>query len=567
MELRQYWTLFLKWWWLFLLCAVVGGGSAYLVNANEPPTYQASTLLIIGGSVDSASPSSYEMFTSQRLAQTYAELIKTRPILEATQQSLGLSHMPRVSVSLVRDTELMRITVVDTVPSRAAATANELARQLIKSSPSDPEGREQGYRDFVQVQLEEIRSEVSLLTEALLTEQQAGNGNSERLLRLQQELNTRRANYAQLLSFANSSSVNYIRVVEEALTPTGPSSPNVRQNTMLAAVVGLMLAGGVAFLIEYLDDSVKGQADVEAVLGLPTLGVLSELENATNGNSPPSLALNHPFSPFVESFRMLRTRLRYSLDSNEPRVFLVTSVAPGEGKTTTVANLAVVTAQSGLKTLAIDADLRRPTLHKALGANNDVGLSTYIVGEATSPDAVIQTTHTDDLWFMASGMIPPNPAELLNSPRMAELLQQLSDQFDVILLDSPPILGVADANILASLASGTILVAEVGRTRLESCLRAVAQVDQVEGKLLGVVLNRLNARGGGYYCDYHHYSSYYGQNGNGDGANGHHDGIAARLKRLLPGQQGHPVTSPPEPVQEPQPECPIQESDKDANNE
>ncbi len=550
MELRQYWAILVRWWWLFILCAVLGGGAAYLVSVNMQPTFEASTLLIIGGSVDLVNPSTGEIQTSQRLAQTYAELLKTRPIMDATRQNLGLPHMPKVTVSLLRNTELMRITVADTIPSRAAATANELANQLIRRSPSDPEGREQGYREFVHAQLDELEAEIRILGEALLAEQEANN--TERVLRLQQELTTRRANYSELLNFLRSSSVNYIRVIEDAIPPRTPTAPKVLQNTVLAAVVGLMLAGGAAFLIEYLDDSVKGQADIETILGLPTLGMVAELDGAANGTTPETLALNHPFSSFVEGFRMLRTRLRYSLDSNEPRVFLVTSVAPGEGKTTTVANLAVVTAQAGLKTLAIDADLRRPTMHKIFDVDNDTGLSAYIVGEADSPDAVIQTTHSDDLWLMTSGVIPPNPAELLNSPRMAELLTQLCDRFDVILIDSPPILGVADANILASLASGTILVAEVGRTRLDLCLQAAAQIERVEGKLLGVVLNRFNARRGGYYYhyNYYHYAQYYGHSENGNGANGHHDNGAVGLKRLLPWQkQGRTVESSPEPIQ------------------
>jgi polysaccharide biosynthesis transport protein len=534
-ELRQYWAILVRWWWLFVLCAVLGGGAAYLVSINMQPTFEASTLLLVGGSVDLVNPSTGEIQTSQRLAQTYAELLKTRPILEATQQNLGLRHKPKVTVSLLRNTELMRITVADTIPSRAAATANELANQLIRRSPSDPEGREQGYREFVHAQLDDLEAEISLLGEALLAEQEAGN--TERVLRLQQELTTRRASYSEMLNYLKSSSVNYIRVIEDAIPPTTPTSPKVLQNTMLAAVVGLMLAGGAAFLIEYLDDSVKGQTDIEVILDLPTLGMVAELDDTTNGNMPAKLALNHPFSSFVEGFRMLRTRLRYSLDSTEPRVFLVTSVGPGEGKSTTVSNLSVVTAQAGLKTLAIDADLRRPMLHKIFEVENESGLSTYIVGEAASPDAVIQPTQTDGLWLMPSGIIPPNPAELLNSPRMTGMLDQLRERFDVILIDSPPLLGVADASILASLVSGTILVAEVGRTRLDMCQQAAAQIERVNGKLLGVVLNRLNTRRGGYYYHYNYYGHYYGHHENGDGANGHHDDATVGLKRLLPWQK------------------------------
>jgi len=515
-ELREYYAIFRKWWWLLALCAVLGAGAAYVVSVQMTPTYEASTLLMIGDTIDIVNPTTGEMQTSEKLAQTYAELIKTRPILDATVAALNLPDTPNVTVSLVRNTQLMRITVADSIPERAAATADELARQLIQQSPSDPQRQEQAYREFVRGQLSDLEQEIATLSQVIVAEKEKGD--SETLAQLEQALNERRANYSALLSYVKGSSTNYISVIEAARIPDIPTKPKVMQNTLLAAIVGLMLAGGAAFLIEYLDDSVKSQADVE-LLGLPTLGVIAQV--TTNGTGPETVTMAHPKSPFSEAYRMLRTNLRYSVAAGDKRrVYLVTSVGPAEGKTTTAANLAVVMAQGGQRTILVDADLRRPRIHKVFDCANEVGLTSLLVGEVESLDEALRSTEVDGLRVLPCGAVPPNPAELLGSARMAHLLDELSAHADIVILDSPPILAVTDAGILAGMVTGTILVAEAGETRLEAFAQGAELIKKTGGNLLGIVLNRLhNKRGGYYYYHYNYYSRYgYGYGENGDGA-------------------------------------------------
>jgi len=515
-ELREYYAIFRKWWWLLALCAVLGAGAAYVVSVQMTPTYEASTLLMIGDTIDIVNPTTGEMQTSEKLAQPYAELIKTRPILDATVAALNLPDTPNVTVSLVRNTQLMRITVADSIPERAAATADELARQLIQQSPSDPQRQEQAYREFVRGQLSDLEQEIATLSQVIVAEKEKGD--SETLAQLEQALNERRANYSALLSYVKGSSTNYISVIEAARIPDIPTKPKVMQNTLLAAIVGLMLAGGAAFLIEYLDDSVKSQADVE-LLGLPTLGVIAQV--TTNGTGPETVTMAHPKSPFSEAYRMLRTNLRYSVAAGDKRrVYLVTSVGPAEGKTTTAANLAVVMAQGGQRTILVDADLRRPRIHKVFDCANEVGLTSLLVGEVESLDEALRSTEVDGLRVLPCGAVPPNPAELLGSARMAHLLDELSAHADIVILDSPPILAVTDAGILAGMVTGTILVAEAGETRLEAFAQGAELVKKTGGNLLGIVLNRLHSKHGGYY--YYHYNYYsrygYGYGENGDGA-------------------------------------------------
>ena len=467
------------------------------------PTYESSTLIMIGGGVDVANPDWSQLETSQRLAQTYAELAKTRSVLDATMVALGLPEQPRVSVSLIRDTQLMRITVADSLPQRAAAAADEVAHQLVLQSPSAREREEQAYRAFVNKQLADLEAEINALTKAILQEQETGNQGS--VAQLQQELNDRRDSYSSLLYYVGSASTNYVRVIEAADVPLAPIAPKIMRNTVLAAIVGLMLAAGAAYLIEYMDDSIKDRTDVEQVLEVPMLGAIAHIP--ANSPNPEAVALLQPKSAFSEAYRMLRTNLRYSLPVGVTRkVFLVTSIGPSEGKSTTVTNLAVVTAQAGQRTILVDADLRRPSLHKFWHCGGDgLGLSSLLVGEAASLDDVIMDTAVPGLQLVTSGPVPPSPTELLSSPKMAELLEEMAARADVVFLDSPPLMAVADANILAAMATGTIMVVEMGHTRLGACLQGLEVLKKVGGTILGVVLNHFDPKHGDYYGFFGYY--------------------------------------------------------------
>jgi len=506
-ELREYWAILRHWWWLFVVCTVLGAGIAYLVSINTTPTYEASALLMIGGSIEQVNPSTGDIQTSQRLAQTYAELVKTRTILDAVVQKLGLPRRPQVTVTILRDTQLLRITVADSDPLRAAASANELARQLVLQSPSAPEKQEQAYRQYVYQQLEELQDEMDGISRAILAEKESG-GDTERIARLEEELNTRRASWSALLNYIKGSSINEVRVFEAAVPPLEPTKPKVMQNTMLAAVVGLMIAGGAAFLIEYLDDSVRDQHDVTEVLGLPMLGAVARLSEEQT--LPNLLTDKEPRSPLTEAFRMIRTNLSYALPAQEgPRRYLVTSTGPTEGKSTVVANLAVVMGQAGQRVLLVDADLRRPKLHKAYEVPSKPGLTSYLTGKVNSVDEIINETAVPGVRLVTCGPLPPNAAELLDSERMQQMLAELDQRCDVLLIDSPPLLAVADAAILACMVSGVILVLEAGQTHLEGAAAALAALERAGAKVLGAVLNNVRMGRKGYGSSYYYYYYYY----------------------------------------------------------
>jgi non-specific protein-tyrosine kinase len=265
-----------------------------------------------------------------------------------------------------------------------------------------------------------------------------------------------------------------------------------------------MLAVGAAFLIEYLDDTVKTADDINRVTGLSTLGAIARLKEA--GSSRQLVAWLKSRAPESEAYRTLRTNIQFSSVDKPVKTLLVTSSSPGEGKSTTTANLAVVLAQTGQKVIVVDTDLRRPVLHKVFSVPNNTGLTTALLGDPTQVAAQLQPTDIDSLSVLTSGPIPPNPSELLGSHRMTALVEAVSAMADIVIFDSPPVLAVTDAAVLARQIDGVLLVADAARTKEHALAAAANELQKTGGNVLGVALNRLDARRGYNYYYYYYYS-------------------------------------------------------------
>jgi len=304
---------------------------------------------------------------------------------------------------------------------------------------------------------------------------------------------------------AEGKSLDTVIVVEPAALPKEPVSPRTLLNTALAGTVGAMLAVGVVFLIEYLDDTIKTPDDAQRELALPTLGTIPRIARVKSLRDS-LVTFKHPRSPVSEAYRVLRTNVQFSTVGNPASALLVTSAAPLEGKSTTAANLGVVMAQAGKKVVLVDCDLRRPALHGMFDLRRAAGLTDLLVDEGLHLEEVLLQTSVDGLRLLPSGTLPPNPAELLGSEGMKRLLARLEEEADVVILDTPPALAVADASILASHSPGVLLVVGAGKTRSEACRQGKEALAKAGGRLLGVVLNKVVPRGGGYYY-YHYYSS------------------------------------------------------------
>ena len=291
-----------------------------------------------------------------------------------------------------------------------------------------------------------------------------------------------------------------VLVHETPVISESPVSPNVTLNLVLGAVVGLIFGVGIAFFLEYLDTSIKSLEDVEKYLQVPVLAVI-----------PKDISLLHRergSSPDAEAYRILRTNIEFNRKNPEDNVLTVVSGGAGEGKSTTLMNLAYICAQGGYTTLMIDADLRRPRLHTFFGINNSVGLTNFLTTDLMLEDVILQTP-VDNLYFMPSGILPTDASGILNSRRMSELIQDVKQRFDLIFVDSPPILGVSDASVIASEVDLSIIVVQHRKLPRNMLLRVKQSIENVGGNILGVVLNNVDIRSDSQYQYYTSYYTYY----------------------------------------------------------
>lgn len=327
---------------------------------------------------------------------------------------------------------------------------------------------------------------------------------------LQREADTNRTLYDGLLQRYKEISViggiatNGLSIVDPANLPSAPYSPRLLLNMALAVLGGLVLGFGAAIGLEYLDNTIKTPDQMEALLGIPVLGLIPVLPSDQSVQA----VLEDPHSAVSEAYRSARTALQFSTDRGVPKNFVVTSARPSEGKTTTVTTLARMFGQIGMKILIIDADLRNPSMHKIIGVDNLNGLSNYLTG-ASDAEAIIRESGVHNVSLISSGPIPPNPAELLSSPKMLTLLTELRDVFDLIIVDSAPVMGLADALLLSSVSDGTLIVCSAGETPVETVKAATKRLAMTNSQMLGGILTKFNSQKAGYGYAYYGYD-YYG---------------------------------------------------------
>lgn len=303
------------------------------------------------------------------------------------------------------------------------------------------------------------------------------------------------------------------RVLDAARPMMRPVSPNVHRNIMLGLVVGFLASMGVILLLELLDNTVTSQKDIEELLEVPFLGIVPNIPEPTSGNTRDLHVHLNPKSSVAECCRAIRTNLLFMTPDKPFKRLLVTSTGPKEGKTTSAISLGIAMAQSGNRVLLVDTDMRRPRLHKALGISNEIGTSSLIIDQRPLEDA-IKSTEVPGLFLLPCGPIPPNPAELLHTDAFRQLMDQLSEKFDRVIFDSPPVGAVADAVVLATKVDGVLLVFRAAKTAREAARRTVRAMKDVNAKLFGAILNNINladAKYGDYYYAYRQYGYYYGE--------------------------------------------------------
>jgi polysaccharide biosynthesis transport protein len=534
MELQEYIRLFRRWFWLIFLAAFVAGSVGFITRSGQQPTYRAQTTLIIGNFIQDPNPDSGSIRAPLDLAQTYQQLVRTQNILQATVESLNLPMSAGelrglITTRTIADTSLMVIVVDYSDPVLAADIANELGQQLIDKSPSNLTPEQQAQIDINNEQISTLTDELRSLQDdrAALNEQLAATEDETERARLDERRATIVENILQAsdtiarLTQTNSNlqqRINSLEVVEEAMVSTNPIGTSPLNATVLAAMVGAALAMGVVLLIEYLNDTFRTADEVTRTLNLPILGVISRF--GKSGDSYSNRLINNEmlFSRTADEYRGLRTNLLFSTQNKGNNVYLVTSPVPQDGKSVTVANLAVSMALADMRVVLIDADLRRPRVHEVFNVPNEVGLTTLLssrlrdnnldIASDQSWRQCVHQTEIPNLWVIPSGFIPKNPTEVLGSVVLKHWIEvfQKTLHIDVILFDTAPCLVVSDAVVLAKSAdSHVVMVVQANSTRRSSALRAKERFEKVDWEVTGVVLNSANPRDEDYYGYYTYY--------------------------------------------------------------
>lgn len=454
MDLRRVGRVVRYRWWMIVICPVVAALAAGAVSLVLPPVYEAHVALLVRPAQPLATTDpNVASLTTDQISRTYAALMTERPLLVQVSNQLGLTMRPEdlakeINVTPQPNTQILDVAVRDT----NATLARDVANQLV----------------------------VALVAEVKQFQQQE----------------------AQL---PNSRSGDDLVVVSPAVLPDRPVSPNKTLNVVIAFAAGLAVAVGIAFLLDYLDQSIKSDEELAELVGLIAVGHIAFVP-AGQGKGGELVTLDAS-SHASEAYKALRTSLLFSAIDQELKVIVITSAEQGEGKSRTAANLAVALAHAENKTLLVDADFRRPSQHTIFGRIRNVGLSNLIVRDMNPNEVIGSVEAVPNLWLLASGPTPPNPSELLGSGRMKELTAWLSEQFTYVIIDTPPVNAVTDASILAASADGTILVVEQGRTAVPALQHAKQVLDRVGAHTIGAVMNKLRARSGSYSYQYGYYAT------------------------------------------------------------
>lgn len=517
MEIRWYADILQRRKWVVMLttfmAVAVSGLGSYLMT----PVYSASTMVRIA-QVQDTSIDYFDLNYSVRLMNTYAHLLVSGPFLEEVIQRLDLDTLPEelaksIKVAALPDTELLKITAESPHPTQAMEIANTLGGLLIQEGQKLYSGEGKTFRQMLQEQLtiveENLRGDRALLQS--LVNDNTGQDQTVRIQDLNTRIRAQEETYAMLLREHERAQVgeevraNSISVVEPAIVPKAPIKPRIKLNITLGALVGLVGGLGLAFFFENLDRTPHSAGEEEAAATGQLLGWTPNFRTPTRARRGMVVLDLDARSPASEPYRILRTSF-FSGPSRAPKkILLMTSVRPGTGKSTVLANLAAAMAQAGQKVVVVDSNFRDPSLHQVFDLSNEVGLSNVIL-DLSRVDTALQKTKIQGLRVLTSGPLPANPADLLGSANMQELIWELATQSDMVLLDSPPISAVADAAVLAAIVDGVLLVAAGDQATGGSIHRALEEMDKAGVKALGLLLNKAKAGREEYY-PHHSYAT------------------------------------------------------------
>jgi Mrp family chromosome partitioning ATPase/capsular polysaccharide biosynthesis protein len=550
MTLEQYWTIMLKQWRLILACFLIVGLGAYLVSKVTTPVYQSTALVQVTVQSANSQADYNSLLASDQLVQTESELAISDPVLlEVASRYPGMTAdelSKEVSTTVKPNTQLFEISVLDTHPARAAALANDVAATLIRQQIETTQQSNDRSRQQVQQEINTTQQQIDTITNQIATLQAQGGKQAQigvlqvQLAGLQQHYSDWQTLLAQL-ELAQQQNGNLLRVVQPAQPARTPARPQVLLNTGAGLLAGLFLGVLLALLFEQLDTRVRSSEDLTRLLNWPVLATiwrpdgprfgrltprLEALSQQANlpvpsgvwGPDPSQIELVNPrgHSPNVEAYRILRTNIGFSAVDKPLHTIMVVSAQPNDGKSTVAANLAIFMAKAGKQTLLVDADLRRPTLHEKFRlAPDKLGLSNVVIAisqlqtTTSAPSTHENAGHMEhtpsgfslatymhsvgiaNLRVMPSGPLPPNPPELLDSKAMERLFTLFADSgAEAVILDTPPLLGLSDASILAPRVDGIIIVVDITRATKKQLVQLKTTLTRTGARVLGCVVNK-----------------------------------------------------------------------------
>jgi non-specific protein-tyrosine kinase len=505
LDLRRYLAVVHRRSAFILLVALATGLVALVASLLQASVYEAHADILVQPRATESVFSDSQGRSSLNAIETEIEVLSSDPIQDGVRARLG--SLPDVSAKRVGETEVMQVTGRSTDAQRAASIANAYAESYVEFRKTEAVGDLEAAGRGIQDKIDELQAEIEELELRISETAPAGQAAIEVTLGprysnllTQQALLAQKLDELQVDADLKSGGA---RIVRAARVPESPATPKPVRNSLAALGLGLVVGSMAAFVRENFDDSVRSKKQLNQAVGLPVLGLIPAV--AGGGSDLGSSAkLVSGDSPAGEAFRTLRTSLQL-LGVDRPIGSLqITSPLAGEGKTSIVSGLGIMLAATGQRVVLVDSDLRRPRLHAVFGFANDVGLTSAFVGDVEISAAVRQVPGEQSLFLLPSGPVPTNPSELLSSKRMAELLFALQGEFDMIVVDSAPVLPVTDATLLAAWVEATLLVARADITTERQLAEAVEQLQRVEANLIGTVLNGVkDDLGYGYYDSEH----------------------------------------------------------------
>jgi receptor protein-tyrosine kinase len=495
-DLREYLRVIIRGKYIIAITTILVVGGALFYSYLQDNVYAAEAQLLVVPR--SASQVARELGgeDSQRNIANELIILQGEDLENRVVEQVG--HRPNVNFINVKGSDVITITARGKIPERVASDANVFAETYIAT-------RRESVVDDLNSQKAALERDIAarigrrdFLAANLAPSTQIQQVDNE-IFNLQQQLDTTNA----ALSSPNVA-VGAAQIAQ-AQVPTEPVSPKPLKNAIAALGIGLVLGIALAFLRDYVDDTIKTKDDVERASGLTVVGMIPLLSDWKDRSAPRLVARDSPTGPTAEAYRTLRTSIQFLGLERTIRTLLVTSPAASEGKSTTAANLAITFAHAGQRVVLLSSDFRRPRVHSFFGLTNQTGFTSVLLGETPFSEALQTAPDEPYVTVLPSGPRPPNPSELLNSRRAAEAIAALAGRFDLVLIDSPPVLPVSDSLVIAGLADAILVVAKAGQTRKKALHRSIELLRQVEAPLVGAVLN--GADGGNQYG----YGSEYGE--------------------------------------------------------